>query len=162
MRAKFINEIKQDREESGLGSIGIGKLALTNGYKYVMQYEKILGSSLYDMTYDHDTSTPLWYKGIRFLANKLNCTTDDLKSLNRISVPYGLSDSVDLIDWLKDKLNHMPEILDENNEFEPRVSNEQVQVYFSKEWNMGFVHYIKTSKRAGETCNYEHFFFRYK
>jgi len=45
MRAKLINEIKQNKETSGLGSIGIGKIAMVEDI-IIKQFKKLIESNI--------------------------------------------------------------------------------------------------------------------
>lgn len=170
MRAKFINEIKQNRQSSGLGSIGIGSIATNKayhkinaimGYNYLQYDDKITSFSSIkepEITFIKD-----------FLKESLQCELDEIIIIDNKILPPGITwDLIDPIIFYQYAIKPENFITFTHNsnflykEGQRKEHKIRIECWTSPEWAITQIivyrDYTKTYEREGNT----YFAVRYK
>jgi hypothetical protein len=148
MRARFINEIKQDIERSGLGSIGIGSAGMTKAYKYAKAaWPNYIANNEKPMDKVFSNKK---FKYLSRLEDKFKISMNDYMWLNW---PPNINQAFD--DWLHSiKFDKTLAI----NPSEWNCTDARI-VKYNYEWNIG---YLSISNDLFDNHKIHGYFFKYK
>ena len=159
MRAKFVNEIRQNKEESGLGSIGIGSVAYNRGF---VKIKKMLGPDagmFIEMT-DFNVIKEHEIEIIKpYIQEALNCALDNMLFVPRDFFPTNvylflenevfsrLSDDENFI-----RFTHIPKKIFNEGEYTGYTT--RIECWTTSEWGViqiiVYKEHIKTFERTGD------------
>lgn len=130
MRAKFVNEIKQNKEISGLGSIGIGKASVLKGFTHI-------NKTWPDFLKDAEPLKDVKYQYLAPLIEQISkwdfrCPDENIVVLHKEYTPMAMDLWIDRI---------IPENF--RNLRVPGAPDIDAEVYYSDEWRVGRVKFFK-------------------